>query len=124
MGILCRTENIQSKLQFFPCARQHASVDRCDDIPGPCLHIFKSCNLGSINLKASGPSLPSQRFGMLHPDSHGQSYPNVAGHHPAGRLPWVGDPSLEALQTAEACPDMRLSRCIIVITVGPLHICP
>jgi hypothetical protein len=44
--------------------------------------------------------------GMLHPDSRGQSYPNVAGHHPAGRLPCVGDPPPEALQTAEACPDM------------------
>jgi hypothetical protein len=29
----------------------------------------------------------------------------VAGHHPAGRLPWVGDPPPEALKTAEACPD-------------------
>jgi hypothetical protein len=44
---------------------------------------------------------------------HGQSYPNKAGHHPAGRLPWVGDPPPEALQTAEACPDMRLPGCNI-----------
>jgi hypothetical protein len=36
--------------------------------------------------------------GMLHPDSRGQSYPNVAGHHPTGRLLWVGDPPPEALQ--------------------------
>jgi hypothetical protein len=43
--------------------------------------------------------------GVLHPDSRGQSYPNVAGHHPAGRLLWVGNPPPEALQTAEACPD-------------------
>jgi hypothetical protein len=43
--------------------------------------------------------------GMLHPDSRGQSYSNVAGHHPAGRLPWAGDPPPEALKTAEACPD-------------------
>jgi hypothetical protein len=48
---------------------------------------------------------------MLHPDSCGYSYPNVVGHHPAGRLPWVGDPPPEALQTAEACPDTRLSGC-------------
>jgi hypothetical protein len=39
--------------------------------------------------------------GMLHPDSCGQSHPNVAGHNPAGRLLWVGDPPPEALQTAE-----------------------
>jgi hypothetical protein len=50
VGILCRTENIQSKFQFFPCVSQHASVDCCDDIPDPCLQIFNSCNLGSTNL--------------------------------------------------------------------------
>jgi hypothetical protein len=37
--------------------------------------------------------------GILHPDSREQSYPNVAGHHPAGRVPWVGDRPLKALQT-------------------------
>jgi hypothetical protein len=47
-GILCCTENIQSKFQFFPCACLHASVICCDNIPDPCLWVFNSCNLGSI----------------------------------------------------------------------------
>jgi hypothetical protein len=50
VGVLYRTENFQSKFQFFPCASQHASIDCCDDIPDPCLQIFNLCNLGSINL--------------------------------------------------------------------------
>jgi hypothetical protein len=45
MGTLCRSENIQSKFQFFPCASQHESVDCCYDIPDPCLQIFNFCNL-------------------------------------------------------------------------------
>jgi hypothetical protein len=50
VGTLCRTENIQEKFQYFPCASQHACIDCCDDIPDPCLQIYNSCNLGSINL--------------------------------------------------------------------------
>jgi hypothetical protein len=33
----------------------------------------------------------ASNLGMLHQDSHRKSYPNVAGHHPARRFPWVGD---------------------------------
>jgi hypothetical protein len=50
VGTLCRTENIHSEFQLFPCANQHASIDCCDDIANPCLQIVNSCNLGSIKL--------------------------------------------------------------------------
>jgi hypothetical protein len=50
LGTLCRTENIQSKFQLFPCASQHASIDCCVDIPDPRLQIFNSCNLDSMKL--------------------------------------------------------------------------
>jgi hypothetical protein len=33
--------------------------------------------------QASGSSRLASDSGMLHPDSRGQSYPNVAGRHPA-----------------------------------------
>jgi hypothetical protein len=72
VDILYRTENIQSKFQSFPCASQHVSVDCCDDIPDPCLilnitHRKKSSGVmsGDRGGQASGPSLPSQRFGNV-----------------------------------------------------------
>jgi hypothetical protein len=45
VDILCPTENIQSKFQFF----LHASQHDCTDTSDPWLQFFNSSNLGSIN---------------------------------------------------------------------------
>jgi hypothetical protein len=45
---------------------------------------------GDGEAKQVGHLCLASNSGMLHPDTRGQSYPNVAGRHPAGRLPWVG----------------------------------
>jgi hypothetical protein len=48
VGTMRREENMLSKLQFLLFATQYASVDCCDDVPDPCLHIFNSCKLQCI----------------------------------------------------------------------------
>jgi hypothetical protein len=50
VGTPCCAENVQSKGQIFPCARERASSSCCDDIPHPFLQIFNPCDFGSVKL--------------------------------------------------------------------------
>jgi hypothetical protein len=85
VGTLCRTESIQSKLQFFPRASQHASIDCCDDIRNPCLQIFTSCNLQPTVIFQQDGAPP--HWGRIVRDCLDATFPNRWPGRD-GRLAW------------------------------------